>query len=391
MESELKIHRDRNVYILGAGFSCDAGFPIVSNFLNCMRDACDWLKDARREKEYKSVERVFQFRLRAASAGLRINLNVENIEDLFSLASANDNDSLKNDVVIAIAATLDYVKSHLKGNSCKVCNSTIKQPPSWLQRTDREMHEMNTYSCSPYHLYAGIISRTLWPGPHDSYDTVITFNYDTVLEDALLDIGVKFHYGFSESEGITFSSSKSISPNSTLDALPILKLHGSVNWGTKSNPDRINVFERYQNILESDYSVLLVPPTWRKAFDGALLKVWDSAVKALSMATRIVIIGFSMPATDAHFKYLLAAGLQQNISLRKIIFINPEIEQLEKNVNDIIRPDLKKQGILAPLESITTEDFFLTKKLNAIDLKLPHAYSQLSIARPDGAIRNIIV
>ena len=37
-----------------------------------------------------------------------------------------------------------------------------------------------------------------------------------------------------------------------------------------------------------------------------------------------MIIGFSIPPTDLHFKYLLAAGLQNNYSLREIVFVNPE-------------------------------------------------------------------
>jgi hypothetical protein len=48
-------------------------------------------------------------------------------------------------------------------------------------------------------------------------------------------------------------------------------------------------------------------------------------VRALRLATRVVIIGFSMPRTDMHFKYLLAAGLKENISLRKIVVIDPAL------------------------------------------------------------------
>jgi hypothetical protein len=68
----------------------------------------------------------------------------------------------------------------------------------------------------------------------------------------------------------------------------------------------------------------LVPPTWRKIFTGPLRQVWDKSLKSIEKATRIIIIGFSIPPTDNHFKYLIAAGLQKNISLREIIFINPD-------------------------------------------------------------------
>lgn len=36
---------DHNVYVLGAGFSKDAGLPLVAEFFNRTRDSVQWLKD----------------------------------------------------------------------------------------------------------------------------------------------------------------------------------------------------------------------------------------------------------------------------------------------------------------------------------------------------------
>jgi hypothetical protein len=85
---EDKIFSDHNVYILGAGFSADAGIPVIKHFLNVMRDSLNFLRDQGREWERKAVEDVLVFRKEAASAALRVKLNIENIEDLFSLAAA---------------------------------------------------------------------------------------------------------------------------------------------------------------------------------------------------------------------------------------------------------------------------------------------------------------
>jgi len=67
----------------------------------------------------------------------------------------------------------------------------------------------------------------------------------------------------------------------------------------------------------------IIPPTWKKDSRGAFDEIWTRSLKALSDATRVVVIGFSIPPTDLHFKYLLAAGLQENYSLREIVFVNP--------------------------------------------------------------------
>jgi hypothetical protein len=128
--------------------------------------------------------------------------------------------------------------------------------------------------------------------------------------------------------------------------LPVLKLHGSVNWGAmEEERGKIKVFSKYSNLRQAEYYPVLVPPTWRKVFGGVLSQVWERARQAISQATRIVVIGFSIPPTDTHFKYLLAAGLRDNISLRQIYFINPD-ENLRKNVFEIFRPELEARRII---------------------------------------------
>jgi len=55
----------------------------------------------------------------------------------------------------------------------------------------------------------------------------------------------------------------------------------------------------------------------------------------ISRATRLIVMGFSMPPTDLHFKYLLAAGLRENISLREILFVNPSKEVIEQRAIEL--------------------------------------------------------
>jgi hypothetical protein len=50
--------------------------------------------------------------------------------------------------------------------------------------------------------------------------------------------------------------------------------------------------------------------------------VWQKAVDALKTATRICVIGYSMPETDAFFKFLLALGLAENDRLYKLVVVD---------------------------------------------------------------------
>jgi hypothetical protein len=349
---EAKIHLNHNVYILGAGFSRDAGLPLMSDFLTRMRDSTDWLsQQPGRERELRAVEEVFKFRLAAAGTAYRVKVDVENIEELFSLASATGQDPLARDVSTAIAATLDYARHDAEEEwlSVKADREGFEPPPHWREIEHDWGDGKPRHECPLYEAYAGLLSGSLCRADETMRNTVITFNYDTVLEDSLASLGVPFHYGFDAASvkyDKTAMCSRGMPP---VDAMPVLKLHGSVNWVEPGAAGKkVTVYGGYEDTAAQGRRVLLVPPTWRKVYGDSLAGVWDAAVTALSEATRIAVVGFSMPPTDMHFKYLLAAGLRDNVSLRKFLFINPskDQEQMRGNLFNIMRPELEALDIV---------------------------------------------
>ncbi|HEV7646497.1 MAG TPA: hypothetical protein VGO50_21360 [Pyrinomonadaceae bacterium] len=107
--------RNHNVYILGAGFSQEAGFPLINDFIDQMGACQTWLQnDSSRMGEVDAIEQVFKFQQTANSVCAKINLNPNNIEDLFSLASASLDKTLKANLVKAISSTIDYASIHDK-------------------------------------------------------------------------------------------------------------------------------------------------------------------------------------------------------------------------------------------------------------------------------------
>src|SRR5258708_40256032 len=109
---------DHNVYILGAGFSRDAGLPLVNDFLGRMGDCLD--SDSLEPRGREAIQKVFEFRLKAAAAAYRAKLNVENIEELFSLASALEGGNDSDYIPRAIAATLDAIPRPTTVSDCTV-------------------------------------------------------------------------------------------------------------------------------------------------------------------------------------------------------------------------------------------------------------------------------
>ena len=109
---------------------------------------------------------------------------------------------------------------------------------------------------------------------------------------------------------------------------------------------KVDIYESYRKVRGKGRQPLLVPPTWRKTFGGALTEVWRTAVSALRNATRIILVGFSIPPTDIHFKYLLAGGLKDNISLRSLTVVDPNPDLVRKNLGAIVQPTLESDGVL---------------------------------------------
>jgi len=361
----LNLHNDHNVYILGAGFSAPAGLPVIANFTNRMRDAFFWLRERGRTTEAGAVEAVLEFRSSASRATERIPLDLENIEHIFSLASASADVSLIRKATLAIAATLDYartVNADEKSITLLVEQETLRRvPKDWPapQLGSQRIAGLKpgSYVNIPlYDFYALALSGGPGQLSPSRKDTIITFNYDTLIDNGLSHIKVPFSYGFKE--GTVKFDSSAICPQYPPDnAIQILKPHGSINWAVSGNDDRLTVFGDYSDVLARQLSPELVPPTWSKTFTQALSNVWSEMVRALATATRIIVLGYSIPETDQHFKYLLAAGLQRNVSLRIISFVNLDGEGVRTRVKNLFRTE-ELGSRLEPITPRNIEFFF---------------------------------
>ncbi len=372
--------------------------------MNRMRDAAAWLEGKEeRKEELRAVERVLEFRLRASSAAYRIPLNVENVEELFSLAATGGDNELAKAMPRAIAATLDYARATTPDSENQwfavgaVEGLGAGKPTNWGPISDQlaaayqnENPKRDWSNCPPYDFYLGLMCGYFNKGRTDRRDTIITFNYELTIEDALTHLGIDFSYGVAGQRLVKNSLGSYEAVPLSQAKTQVLKLHGSVNWCSpairRKNPaeglrekSRISVLghafretERTRREISAfnDYAELLahpenpqpylVPPTWSKSLTVPLTSVWETAVKELSTATRIIILGYSIPPTDQHFRYLLAAGLRDNISLRKVFFVNPALAD-ERTKNDfeqrlfgplgLFRKEHLEQGIieLAPV------------------------------------------
>ena len=167
-------------------------------------------------------------------------------------------------------------------------------------------------------------------------DTVITFNWDTLVERVLEALRRPFV--------LSRESSKRIS---------VLKLHGSIDWISGKPPNkkaaalttpvnrhiaRVNNYPQFNDAAGDWFVPYLVPPTAYKRYEPGILGLWKVANSALFNASQVIIVGYSMPVTDwtsvsllrLPFRPEIRDGTGKRPCKKELIVINPAQEVAER-------------------------------------------------------------
>jgi hypothetical protein len=149
-------------------------------------------------------------------------------------------------------------------------------------------------------------------------DSVVTFNYDTVIEESFHDTklwspvggygtGVYGHKLDWARKWLKTRGERAY-PKSKI---PILKLHGSINWVLNINK-RVRIkprpyVVRTKGATPTFDSVAILAPGWNKPIDRAPFSgLWRDARLRLQKAKSLVIVGYSLPETDLLARALFA-------------------------------------------------------------------------------------
>src|SRR4051812_30820178 len=102
---------NRNVYLLGAGFSADANAPLVHDFLDKAHQLLDDPDSHLDGIERAQFERVFEFRREMAQSRDKIRIDLDDIEQLFGLVEISvrlgfEEPAVRQAMVYVIAKTL---------------------------------------------------------------------------------------------------------------------------------------------------------------------------------------------------------------------------------------------------------------------------------------------
>ncbi len=316
------IKRNR-LFILGAGFSADANIPLTSNLLSLTMD-----------KFSKECPNLFE----------RV--------DMYAHESIERYDNKKIDYSKEIdfsnlCTFLEYIELREYGGGER-----------WKNEGSREKLALRFYLAKTIAEYTPALQEVPqmyidFANQLHEHDIVISFNWDCLLEVALMKIGKPYTYNWDNDS-----------------AIKLCKLHGSINWrlnrytslgkvintlGWKSlhltdgimdveiyHSSALLNYERWQNFLPLDeVEPFLVLPGYGKSFDvrsNAVL--WYKPEFAFSFTHDVYIIGLSMSPDDFFIRSLFLSNLphiksQSCSNSRKVFIINKD-NSSRQNYNFIL-------------------------------------------------------
>jgi len=269
------------VYILGAGFSAYAGLPLMKDFYFKSKDMF-----FDNSAQYRYMERIFKSFDAMAKIKNYYNADLFNIEEILSILEMQQTiGKEKINRKEFIQYIIDVIKYYgFKDDDLK----NYKRPGNWqdwIFSKNQKVNEYGKFVCSIGNLvinqmYANDTEHLVAKKSDNSEIkySIVTFNYDTVIDKICLAIGKNFL----GAEGIVES------------IFDIHRLHGSILNGN------------------------IIPPTWSKSISAELKSVWQKAFSRLENASKIRIIGYSLPISDSYVRYYLKSAIMKNERLKEI-------------------------------------------------------------------------
>lgn len=313
-----------SVFILGAGFSKPAGMPLGDELFEVLLD------EARRIGKYhdilqKDMDRFLAYKGKVD--GRSLTYEQINLEEFVSYLD------IEHHLLLKGSDTLSHT-----GNASQLAIRNL---------IARVLHDRQTLmSDGAKQLYAAFAKRL------EPDDIVVTFNYDTVLEQALEQAGVPYRL-VPERTPLPLDSDGDMGGG---DEVVLLKMHGSIDWfdmapfnSSNAVAQRESHYQRRNHAIFNDYKTfwperiadqyydnsllagiyrvknlgeyfdhpgrgtetpLLLSPSYSKVFYLNPLKdFWYSFNGLGSFHDRFVVIGFSLAAHDEYIRQPLAQGI----------------------------------------------------------------------------------
>lgn len=313
------------VYVVGAGFSAGLGYPLTSDLLFRLWSRLD-------NPKFKfDLQRIIQFHNPGFDPGKFTTF--PNVELLMSQMLVNHQ---------LFQASREHQTNFSKAQLEGIQKDLLLEIASWFHSISSKK---NTSSVSNKWLlnFKNLIT--------DENAAIISFNWDLEIDRLIYGKNInQDSYGLGNDDNIPI----------------LLKPHGSLNWfendlgkhlkdrkkvkiypSTRTS-ETVYAFTEYRAPISSAdrvYSPLIIPPVFSKDFNKRIFKrLWQRCTSVLSTARKIVFLGYSMPESDLHARFIIRCGFHNQIegipSQRKtrktntgaceVVIVNPDRNAAER-------------------------------------------------------------
>jgi len=291
----MALSKRATVFVVGAGLSADLGYPLTRDLLYGLTQK--HRLSASLKSEFDKVVRFHHPTWNGRPETL------PDIEELLTELAANQ------DLLSTLRPQGPFKPEKLRG----INDRLLVAIAAWFHR----IHARGIKNASA--LRKKLLQRLNEP----EYSIIISFNWDLEIDRALFES--KSARNMRENYGLD---------RSRLPNLTLLKPHGSLNWFPSTTGkylksdlsellweprdksgeqfEQIYCFQRWGRPKSHHgrrYVPWIVPPTHLKRFEHPMLQcVWANCVEALSRASKIYFLGYSLPPADWHSGYIFRCG-----------------------------------------------------------------------------------
>lgn len=284
----------QKIYFLGAGASREAGIPT-------QKELWEQIEERFAQTGDYQVKQVLDFAayINFAEPNTKVNINTAELLTIIDLA-LEQNVSLgkyEGDVLRRIRDVLVHVM-------CAILESAVHKERYGVLA---EFCQTLTYE-----------------------DSIISLNYDTVIDHILMDCMSVIDYGFPFDHVF---GEESLGKEERRQLL--LKPHGSLNWRYCSRCNHIYLlldkreedYSRKMTCLADEHPLreVIVTPTYHKRFlVPQLHDVWMLCFDKIKQAEVINFVGYSFPPGDVHIIHLIKRAILAGMKSPEINLISPD-------------------------------------------------------------------
>jgi hypothetical protein len=320
----------KRVFIFGSGISVQAGFPLAIDFIPRIREYLN-ISNNCIDLDFKDDFNQFITHIDNSAP-----LLIRDIELFFTYLDLFNQD-IRIDLYNELFLTIDNLIAFRKRLSGALLGLFGKIHSDLYSKTDPKIRKT---LMEPYNLFCLGLST-------DFQDTIITFNYDLLLEQELW---VQGKWTFLDGYGIdkkvcNFEDDDHAYPDNKprQSTVKIYKLHGSIGW-IRSYPGNTGIYfeidrnafpgytgkyfekDDYLNTeaMSHDRGTTLIDPSYLKTFENENIKMlWQKADVAIQECDELFIIGYSFPMADLSAQQLMAGAVRKSMA-SKIVIVNPD-------------------------------------------------------------------